>query len=216
MAGPLSPELARLLAARDATAQETAWAEFAQAYSRLLLHVARSIGRDYDAAMDAYAFVLERLREDGFRRLRCYTADGKTKFTTWLVVVARRLCLDHHRERYGRLRTSDPEGVRAHDSRRRLQDLIAADLDLAIDPGDDVQEGLEARERRAKLVAALNTLASRDRLLLKLRYEDDLPAREIAGVLGLPTPFHVYRRLKSLLRELRQTLRDHGLDGTST
>lgn len=211
------PELARLLGARDATAREAAWAEFTQIHTRLLLHVARSVGHDHDAAMDGYAYLLEGLREDDYRRLRSYAADGRSKFTTWLVVVARRLCLDHHRQRYGRLRSDGPGEQLAHVARRRLQDLIAADLDLTPEPepSGDPHQSLETGERHAALEAVLETLVPRDRLLLKLRYEDDLPAREIAGVLGFPTPFHVYRRLNALLVELRAALRRKGLDGAT-
>jgi len=192
--------------------REAAWAEFAQAHTRLLLHVARSVGRDYDAAMDAYAFVLEKLREEDFHRLRCYAADGRSKFTTWLVVVARRLCLDHHRQRYGRLRSDAPGDQQAHEARRRLQDLIAADLDLTPETAGDAHQSLETDERHATLVSTIEGLTPRDRLLLKLRYEDDLSAREIAGVVGFATPFHVYRRLKALLAELRGKLNQRGMD----
>jgi len=44
-----------------------------------------------DGAMDAYAYVLERLRERDCARLRTYADGGPARFTTWLVVVARRL-----------------------------------------------------------------------------------------------------------------------------
>jgi DNA-directed RNA polymerase specialized sigma subunit len=47
--------------------------------------------------------------------------------------------------------------------------------------------------------------------LLKLRFEDDLPVAEIAENLGLPTRFHVYRRLSSVLEKLRLELRRSGI-----
>ena len=53
--------------------------------------------------------------------------------------------------------------------------------------------------------------AAADRLLIKLRFDDDLSAREIAGLVGLPTPFHVYRRLNALLGQLRRVLRQRGI-----
>ena len=62
------------------------------------------------------------------------------------------------------------------------------------------------------LEAAVARLAPADRVLLKLRFEDELPAREIAAVLRLPTVFHVYRRLNALLTELRVTLRNRGVE----
>ena len=59
--------------------------------------------------------------------------------------------------------------------------------------------------------AATARLGATDRLLLKLRFDDDLSAREIAGLLALPTPFHVYRRLNALLQELRRVLQQRGI-----
>jgi len=47
--------------------------------------------------MDRYAFVLDRLRARNFRRLRRFQPRGSARFTTWLVLVSRRLCLDHRR-----------------------------------------------------------------------------------------------------------------------
>ena len=75
--------------------------------------------------MDGYAHVLERLREHDCRRLRGYAPDGRTKFTTWLVVVARRLCLDFHRHRYGRSDDPAPDAAVARAARRRLVNLVA-------------------------------------------------------------------------------------------
>jgi DNA-directed RNA polymerase specialized sigma24 family protein len=82
-------EPAALLAARDRPGQEeAAWGAFVRAHTRLLLHVARAFGGDYDAVMDRYAFILEKLRADDYRRLRSWAADRRSKLTTWLVIVA--------------------------------------------------------------------------------------------------------------------------------
>ena len=45
-----------------------------------------------------------------------------------------------------------------------------------------------------------------DQLLLRLRFDEELTARQIAGLLGLPTPFHVYRRLDAVCATLRTRL----------
>src|SRR5690348_12605324 len=82
--------LSRLHGARDGAERDTAWAEFVAAHSRVVLHTCRALTHDYDAAMDAYTFVLGALREDDHRRLRAYVPDEKTPFTTWLIVVTRR------------------------------------------------------------------------------------------------------------------------------
>jgi DNA-directed RNA polymerase specialized sigma24 family protein len=121
------PELAALLAL-DATPDiEERWAVFVQAHSRLLLHTARSVADDRDSTMDAYVYVLEQLRRDDCHRLRAFQYDGRARFTTWLVVVTRRLCLDFRRTRYGRPQADAASHDRA--TRRRLVDLVSDELD---------------------------------------------------------------------------------------
>jgi len=218
MADTLPAELSRLLSAGDAPARDEAWAGFVRSYSPLLIHVTRFVCRNHDAAMDAYAFVLEQLRQDDLRRLRAYVADGRSKFTTWLVVVARRLCLDHYRQRYGRVREAPADQLETRLARRRLVDLVADDVDpasLSQPVGTSPDTEMRAGELRAALRTVLAELPSRDRLLLTFRFEDDLPVRDIAHALGFPTPFHVYRRLNRLLEVLRRSLARQGVEDAS-
>jgi RNA polymerase sigma factor (sigma-70 family) len=210
----LPGELADLLDAADPAAREAAWKTFLETHSRLLLHTARTLGRDYDATMDAYAYLLEQLRCDDFHRLRAYTVRSRCKFTTWLVVVARRLCLDRVRQRYGRQHGAGQQSHDAQGARRRLVDLLAEELDaseLADPTADNPETELRANELNRALLSALMGLEPRDRLLLKLRFADGLGAREIGHVMGFTTPFHVYRRLNTLLRGLRTALARRGV-----
>ena len=218
MAGDLPSELQHVLGTADPAARDRAWEQLVSAHSRLLLHVARTVCREHDAAMDAYAHILEALRRDDCRRLRAYTPDDRTKFTTWLVVVARRLCLDLERHKYGRTQSPDTERQAERTARRRLVDLVGADLDpdWLTHPSEETDPGTEQREVAAELAAALAALEPRERLLLRLRFEEDLGARDIAAALGFPTPFHVYRRLNALLRRLRESLRIRGIEGPGT
>jgi RNA polymerase sigma factor (sigma-70 family) len=218
MAHALPPELAALLAARDAEARDTAWAQFVSRHSNLLLYAARSLGKDYDPAMDRYAYALERLQERDFYRLRAYTPDGRTKFTTWLLVVFRRLCVDHYRQRYGR--TSGSGGTAPGSSGRALRRQLADELMGRVDPDlipapdpPSLDGDLASLHRAESLSAALAALAPTDRLLLKFRFEDGLSANEISKVMDFPTPFHVYRRLKALFLALRRTLQAGGIEG---
>jgi RNA polymerase sigma factor (sigma-70 family) len=181
-------------------------------YSWLLLRVATAFTPDYDGGLDRYAFMLDELRKSDYRRLRKFAADGRGRFSTWLTVVARRLCLDHHRRQYGRFRgdvaAGSPRSM-ARSARRELMRLDGAAHDtsrlpsaLELDPTDE----LDDRERRVMLRRVLGQLAPGDQLLLRLRFEEDLTAREMATVLGLPSPFHVYRRLDAIYRTLRGRL----------
>lgn len=219
----LPVELSRLLDARTPTRVDAAWGDFVAVHSRLLLHVVRALTSDRDSAMDAYARVLERLREDDCRRLRAYVPDGRSKFTTWLVAVVRRLCLDWHRERFGRARAEgSAEAQEAHERRRRLATLVLdAGLDelneatdAATPDAESPDERLRAIELHDALEAALATLAPSDQLLLRLRFDDGRSAQQIARTLHFPTPFHVYRRINALLTQLRETLRARGIESS--
>jgi RNA polymerase sigma factor (sigma-70 family) len=211
----VAPELSAILDAASEAAREDAWVAFAREFSDQILRVARSLGGDHDLAMDRYAFVLERLREDGYRRLRSYARPAAGEFRLWLIVVVRRLCLDHHRQRYGRSRESAP-GLPHQDraARRRLADLVSDRIDPAMlpaSPHSAPDAALAHAERSRALAAALERLLPSDRLLLRLRFAEELPTREIAQLMRLPTVFHVYRRLNAVFRVLRESLREEGV-----
>lgn len=215
MGRELPMALDQLLAARDQHVRDAAWDRLIVEHSELLLRVARSLGGSHDEVMDRYTHVLDHLRRDDFRKLRAYVPTDDAQFTTWLVVVARRLCLDELRQRYGRLRGSRAPEVEDARVRRRLADLVASELDLHEVPDPAVAhpaDQMAMRHGHDRLHTALATLPEADRLLLKLRYEDDLPAREIADLLHLPTPFHAYRRINALLASLRHMLKQAGVD----
>lgn len=209
----LPSELAALLNAARPDQREAAWAAFVHRYSRLLLHTVHARSNGYDDAMDRYAHVLVALRDDDCRRLRAYDPDSRARFTTWLVVVAGRLCIDYHRKRYG----AGPPGANgdgATSMRRRLVDLVSARLDLGdlSDPNGHLPDAdIRRGELFELLYRALGDLDARDRWLLRLRFADDLPAREIASLMDFPTLFHVYRRVNSVLGTLRATLEERGV-----
>ena len=210
---PAPPELQDLLQASSATARDEAWSRFVARFSPLLLHTARTVAREQDRTMDAYAHLLEQLREDDSRRLRRYLENTGAQFTTWLVVVARRLCVDFLRQRYGRAPTA-PGKAADHATRRRLEDLIAVEIDevtALAETRAGPDESLRRCDLHLALQAALAQLPPAHRLLLGLRFEDNLPVREIAKLLRYPTPFHVYRTLNAVLAELRQVLAARGV-----
>jgi RNA polymerase sigma factor (sigma-70 family) len=169
--------------------------------------------------MDRYAYVIEQLRRDDFKRLREYAAQERSTFTTWLVVVTRRLCLDYRRRRYGRPRgEADPATQVERVIRKRLVDFVAEDLELSrsvSSNGPDPEMELRTAELRESLSAALNSLSAGERLLLAFRYEQGLTARQIARLLDFPSVFHVYRRLTAVQQSLRTTLAGRGIDGAS-
>jgi RNA polymerase sigma factor (sigma-70 family) len=213
---PSSPPdtLLALASALDPDARERAWAAFLASYSPLILHVARAMGGDHDAVMDRYAFAIEALRRDDCRRLRAYVEDGRGSFQTWLVVVIRRICLDEHRHRYGRLQGSGEASAEQHARRRSLADFVGSEfgIDMVEAAGDAPDAAVRRSDQRAAIEAVLVRLDPADRLILRLRFESDLSVPEIARLLGQESPFKLYRHIDKLLVTMREGLRAIGVD----
>ena len=220
MVHDVPPELAAFLNAPDAGRRDAAWARFVDAHSRLLLHVARMAGGSHDAVMDRYAFILEHLRADGGRRLRLWMSERRSKLTTWLVVVAQRLSLDEHRQRYGRPRATGDGAAGDHVIRRRLADLVTEEMDAerigdpALADTPDADHEVRRTELMTLLYRAVAELPASDRLLVALRFRDGLSAAEIARATGASSQFQVYRRLESLLDRLRDVLKSRGVESS--
>lgn len=170
--------------------------------------------------MDAYLFLLDQLSQSNCRRLRAYSVHPNSKFTTWLVVVARRICIDRARNKYGRVRK--PESARERDRlerRRRLEDLSEAVHevdDIADDNQPTPDTRLEVAELSAELTHALSVLTPADQLLIRLRFDDGLSASEIGEILHYPSQFHVYRRLNAVLATLRGALQARGFESAAS
>ena len=108
--------------------------------------------------------------------LRAWSSLGKfraeARFRTWLYRITLNLCLD----RIPRLR-------------RELSDLgddVTADFPLPDSRAADPLSTLEAADRRKFLHQVIDRLPERHRLLIVLRYQDDLSYEEIASLLNLP------------------------------
>jgi RNA polymerase sigma factor (sigma-70 family) len=217
MAESLPAELARLLDATDDVSREKAWSAFLDTFSPLILHASRSGSKGYDEGMDAYAAALDGLRASDYRKLRNYSADRRSKFSTWLVVVVRRICIDFQRERFGRATAAEKsEGISDERAARgRLAKLAGEAVALETIPdaqGAAPDETVRRDDLNQRLEEALAGLDERDRLLLTFRFVDELPARRIAELQGWPDQMAVYRRIAHLTEALRKQLASRGVD----
>ena len=122
----------------------------------LLLRIAAAFATGYDQRAQPLRLRVDELRRNDCRRLRAYAADGRERLSAWLTVTAPRLCLDHFRRRFGRVRVQEQVRGRTSASRavrRKLSDLGSPVEDLALlpdltyrNPGEVVDE----RERRRR------------------------------------------------------------------
>jgi RNA polymerase sigma factor (sigma-70 family) len=93
-------------------------------------------------------------------------------------------------------------------------DLVSVQIDpslLAASSQSSPDSALASAERSYALAHALEQLPASDRLLLRLRFAEELPVREIAKLMRLPTVFHVYRRLNAAFIALRRSLQEQGV-----
>jgi len=243
---------------------DSAWKEFLERYSPLLLHVIRGHERDEDRASELFAYVCGALSDEQFRRLRSFRPDGPASFRTWLSAVVTHLCLDWRRRQYGRLRpVAAVSGLPELDrqvyqymfarglSRRQCLEALAprfpelteaavAQISARIfgllnpqqrwqlstrsewlrwsargppgdgeelppeeaspEPGPD-QLAAEIQERQA-LQDALARLPPEQRLLLRLRYEQELTLAEVARLTRQPDLFRANRKIQAALDAL--------------
>ncbi len=83
---------------------------------------------------------------------------------------------------------------------------------IAADAGGEPDTELRRRDLSDVLNDAMSCLSRRDQLLLKLRFQDDVPVRDIAAIMSFPSVFHVYRRLKAVLAEMATALKQRGVN----
>lgn len=143
-----------------------AFAALVQEHQRYIYNLAWRVLKDEDEALD--------ITQETF--VRAWTAlpnfRGQSHFRTWLYRIATNLC-------YNRL----------PDLRRSLTDLgddVISELPETDLPFDNPARGLESRELRLYLYNAIDDLDENYRLLISLRYQNELSYEEIASMLNLP------------------------------
>jgi len=242
-----------------------AWVQFLDEYSAVILQVVRYFEREQDHVSDCYLFICEQLCRDRFRRLRRFQINGPARFSTWLRVVLRNLCLDWHRQETGRQRVFDSvaqlsqldqdvfrqifergfseaeallvlsprypaltqhqlsasverigrtltprqqwllslRGGRRTETETGAADTEGSPIDRLPDGGPDPELRAVQQEERERLRRAVGRMSSGDRLLLQLRYEQELTLEQVARVLHLENAQQADRRIREVLSRLR-------------
>ncbi len=86
-----------------------AWRLFIDRYADAMFSLIRSLGFDYDQAMDRFVFICEKLCEKDFRRLKAIKyAGSRGELTPWIRQVVKRLCISWAWSEHGRKRLLKP------------------------------------------------------------------------------------------------------------
>ena len=96
-----------------------------------------------------------------------------------------------------------PAGSEAYE---RLQN-VRNDLKPA-EPGPGPEKSASLLQNQARLQQALTSLSSHQRLLIKLRYQQDLSLKEVARLTRLGDPFRARRHIQAALDQLSKYFKD--------
>ena len=75
------------------------------------------------------------------------------------------------------------------------------------DPGDSPETVAQASQEQVRLQTALTHLSPQQRLLIKLRYQQELSLKEVARLTRLGDPFRARRHIQTALAELAKQLK---------
>jgi RNA polymerase sigma-70 factor (ECF subfamily) len=165
---------------------EAAFGTLVERYRGLVFSLVRRFApRPEDAADLVQQAFLRALEASGRVFLR-WKLTSPTPFRAWLIRIALNLAKNHARQ-----------------GQRWRPALLTEVEDSATDPGESPQEALERQERTRRLHAAVLALPRRQREVLTLRVDADLPFRDIAESLGITENnakvqfHHAVKRLKA-------------------
>jgi RNA polymerase sigma factor (sigma-70 family) len=154
---------------------QTAWSQFLESYSALILQVVHFLEPDDDQATDCFLYVCQQLAHDRFRRLRRFNLRGPASYPTWLRAVVRNLCLDWYRREHGR--------PRSFQAIVRLPALDQAVFHCAYEQGMSSEQahqslvndfpGLRMAQIEESLARIQSALTRRHHWLLSLRHRAD-------------------------------------------
>src|SRR5512133_4060817 len=160
------PDTEHYLIQRAQKGDHEAFAALVIEHQRYVYNLGRRVLKNEEEALD--------LAQETF--VRAWTAlpnfRGQSQFRTWLYRIVTNLC-------YNRL----------PNLRRSLTDLgddVIAELPETDPAFDNPARGLESRELRSHLHNAIENLDENYRLLISLRYQNELSYEEIATMLNLP------------------------------
>jgi RNA polymerase sigma-70 factor (ECF subfamily) len=154
--------------------------------------------------------VVQETLAEADRRLDGYLRQRPLPFYPWL----RQLACDRLVEQYRRHVRAGRRSVQREEAEAPGLSAASA-LELAerlLDAADSPSAALQRRELAERVRAALDRLAEADREVLLLRYLEQLPAHEVAGVLAISEAAAKKRALRALQR-LRDLLRDEPSGG---
>jgi RNA polymerase sigma-70 factor (ECF subfamily) len=180
---PMDREKEKELVLRAASSMEAFSELYAYYVDGIYGYVYRRVGNEKDAED-----ITARTFEKALGGIGGFKWKGAS-FCSWLVRIASNTVVDHYR-REGRMKRIDLEEVLPR-----------------LEADDDPTGGVEKQEERLMLADALGHLPERYRMVVELKFVDDLENEVIADMLGCSRgnlAVRLHRALKALRREIEK------------
>jgi RNA polymerase sigma-70 factor (ECF subfamily) len=164
-----------------------AFAVFMDRHEAAVLSFASSFLRDDLPAQDVVQEVFLRVAQNPQR----VPTDHDTAARNWLLRIAHNLCVDE---------------IRRRSTTRKISVGLRETLSQTV-PAAETQ--LEAEEKRAQVLAAVNRLPERQRELVLLKISEKKSYKEIAAITGLTVTnvgFQLHQAMKTLAGELKEVV----------
>ncbi|MEO0471843.1 MAG: sigma-70 family RNA polymerase sigma factor [Bacteroidota bacterium] len=151
-------ELMELISERDEWAFEVLYDRYSQ---RMLQYFHRMLWQDEETAQDFLQELFIKVVE------KAQTFDSSRRCSTWLYTLAGNMCKNEYRRR----------GVRK--VMTKLDDTYESAL-----PSEDFRDELDQQSFRSALAEEVNQLSDTHQEVFRLRYQEELPIREISEIVG--------------------------------
>lgn len=183
--------------------EKKAWDTLVARVSQFVYYCIRKVmrgatGKVYEEELeDIFQQVFASLVRNDYRKLRSFKGD--CKFTTWLSFVARSVCVDHFRKRGKRTGEISLETLIGDDDMKGGVTLE----NVLVDPGNGPDTVVQRNETAALVRDAVQNLPARERIIVRLFYNEGKKYREIAKVMNMPinTVSSAISRAKLSLKE---------------
>ena len=163
---------------------------------------------------ECFVYVLDKIMEKDYSRIKAF--QGRSTFKTYLVSITVRLAIDFYNHRYGKVsKKSDPEQpspkknhlkIVSIDDQQNLSDEKRPD-EIVIN-----REIKDVKTRFEEIVQYhLSGLSPEDRLLFKMKYEDNFKVSEIAELLNLNQK-KTYKRIEKILSGFKDAFLTENID----
>ena len=159
-------------------------------------------------------YVLDKLMENNYAMVNAFK--GRSTFKTYLFSITHRLAIDFYRHRYGKTsKKSNPDHTVPKKDRLKIVSVIDPEN---MSDGEHLtdtvthREDEEVKKRLAGIIKShISKLSPEDRLLLKMKYEDNFKVSEIAEILKLDQK-KTYRKINTLLSSFKERFLKEGIN----